>query len=57
MGKFSQEADSFMSIRECKKLTLLNQTVVVSEDDSFFEHGGVSYKGILRALFKNIIFS
>ena len=54
MGEFHQEADSFINIKECRQLDWLNLATVVSEDGNFFEHGGVSYPGILRAFFKNI---
>ena len=40
MGKFQQQADSFMNMNECSKLYWLNLTTVVSEDSAFFEHGG-----------------
>lgn len=52
IGEFWKEKRYLLSPKEIPKVMV--QAVVASEDDRFFEHEGIDYKGIVRAFFENL---
>lgn len=55
IGEFFPERGSSLRLNKCKELTWLNRAAVSSEDRQFYEHGGISYRGIARALLNNLL--
>jgi penicillin-binding protein 1A len=49
LGEFGEERRQFVPIAQVPKV--LQDAVLASEDARFFEHGGVDYKGVVRAGF------
>jgi penicillin-binding protein 1A len=47
LGEFGEERRNFTPIAEIPKV--MQQAVLAIEDTRFYEHGGVDYKGVLRA--------
>ncbi len=47
LGEFGEERRDFTPIAEIPKV--MQQAVLAAEDARFYEHGGVDYKGVLRA--------
>ncbi|MCB2022831.1 MAG: penicillin-binding protein 1A [Rhizobacter sp.] len=47
IGEFGEERRDFTPIAEIPKV--MQQAVLAAEDARFYEHGGVDYKGVLRA--------
>jgi penicillin-binding protein 1A len=47
LGEFGEERRNFTPIAEIPKV--MQQAVLAIEDARFYEHGGVDYKGVLRA--------
>lgn len=56
IGEYLPERGSHITMQQCKSpgMKWLRQTAVSSEDRYFYDHGGVSYKGIVRAMYNNI---
>ncbi|HJZ84273.1 MAG TPA: PBP1A family penicillin-binding protein [Polyangia bacterium] len=52
IGELAQEKRTFVKLDKISKT--LQQAVVDAEDAEFYEHGGVSYWGMLRAFLKNL---
>ena len=52
LGEFGEERRNFTPIDQLPKV--LKDAVVAAEDARFYEHGGVDYKGILRAALANL---
>ena len=52
LGEFGEERRNFTPIAQMPKL--LKDAVLAAEDARFYEHGGVDYKGILRAVLANL---
>jgi penicillin-binding protein 1A len=48
IGEFGEERRQFTPIKEIPKV--MQQAVLAIEDTQFYEHGGVDFKGMLRAL-------
>ena len=51
LAEFGEERRNFMPIRQIPKV--IQDAVLAIEDARFFQHGGVDYKGVLRAGFAN----
>ncbi|WP_027014075.1 penicillin-binding protein 1A [Comamonas composti] len=52
LGEFGEERRTLTPIQEIPKV--MTDAVLAIEDTRFFEHGGVDYKGILRATLANL---
>ena len=52
IGEFGEERRHFTPIKEIPKI--MTDAVLAIEDSRFYEHGGVDYKGVLRAALANI---
>ena len=52
LGEFGEERRTLTPINEIPKVT--TDAVLAIEDTRFFEHGGVDYKGMLRAALANL---
>jgi len=52
LGEFGEERRNFTPIAQMPKV--LKDAVLAAEDARFYEHGGVDYKGILRAALANL---
>lgn len=52
IGEFWKEKRYVLSPKELPKAMI--QAIVASEDDRFFQHGGIDYQGIVRAFFENL---
>ena len=51
IGEFGEERRTLVHIKDIPDV--MKKAVLAIEDDSFYEHGGVHYKGILRAALHN----
>lgn len=52
MGEFGEERRHLIPIKEIPKV--MTEAVLAIEDNRFYEHGGVDYKGIARAALANL---
>ena len=52
LGEFGEERRTLTPIQEIPKV--MTNAVLAIEDTRFFEHGGVDYKGMLRAALANL---
>ncbi|MBP6337314.1 MAG: penicillin-binding protein 1A [Vitreoscilla sp.] len=52
LGEFGDERRQFVPIAEIPKV--MKDAVLAIEDSRFYEHGGVDYKGVLRAALENL---
>jgi penicillin-binding protein 1A len=52
LGEFGDERRQFVPIAEIPKV--MKDAVLAIEDARFYEHGGVDYKGVLRAALENL---
>jgi len=52
LGEFGEERRSLTPIQEIPKV--MKDAVLAIEDSRFYEHGGVDYKGVLRAAVANL---
>jgi penicillin-binding protein 1A len=52
IGEFGEERRSLTAIRDIPKV--MKDAVLAIEDARFFQHGGVDYKGMVRAAFANL---
>jgi penicillin-binding protein 1A len=52
LGEFGDERRQFVPIAEIPKV--MKNAVLAIEDARFYEHGGVDYKGVLRAALENL---
>ena len=52
IGEFGEERRRLTPIKEIPKV--MTQAVLAIEDARFYEHGGVDYKGVLRAALANV---
>ncbi|MGP1681382.1 MAG: transglycosylase domain-containing protein, partial [Giesbergeria sp.] len=52
LGEFGEERRNLTPINEIPKV--MKDAVLAIEDTRFFEHGGVDYKGMLRAVMANL---
>lgn len=53
VGKFLMDNRIPISYERLPKLLI--QSFIAAEDSDFFQHGGIDYKGIIRAMFKNLM--
>lgn len=51
IGEFGEERRDFVKIKEVPES--LKQAVLAAEDDRFYQHYGVDYIGVLRAIYSN----
>ncbi len=51
IGEFGEERRSIVHIKEVPDV--MKKAVLAIEDDRFYEHGGVDYQGVLRAVLHN----
>lgn len=54
IGEYLPHRDSRMTLNTCGKLEWLKRAAVSAEDREFYEHSGVSFRGILRAFVNNL---
>ena len=52
LGQFGEERRAFTKIDDFPKV--LKDAVIAAEDKRFYEHGGVDFMGIVRALISNL---
>ena len=53
IGEFGEERRSFSSIHKVPQL--MRHAVIVTEDERFYQHRGVDYLGIVRAVIGNLV--
>jgi penicillin-binding protein 1A len=53
IGEFGEERRSLVKIADVPPL--MKNAILAAEDSRFFEHGGVDYKGIVRAGLSNVV--
>ena len=51
LGEFGEERRALVTISEVPEV--MKQAILAAEDDRFYEHGGVDYKGVIRAAISN----
>jgi penicillin-binding protein 1A len=52
LGEFGEERRNFMPISQMPQV--MKDAVLAAEDARFYEHGGVDYKGVVRAAIENL---
>ncbi|WP_028455025.1 penicillin-binding protein 1A [Chitinilyticum litopenaei] len=52
IGEFGEEKRAFTPFKEVP--ALMTQALLAAEDERFYEHGGVDYIGVLRAMLSNV---
>ncbi|MBY0345700.1 MAG: PBP1A family penicillin-binding protein [Neisseriaceae bacterium] len=52
IGEFGEERRSFVKINDVP--LKMKQAILAAEDDRFYEHGGVDYIGVIRAIYGNV---
>ena len=52
LGEFGEERRNFMPIAQMPQV--MKDAVLAAEDARFYQHGGVDYKGVLRAALENL---
>jgi penicillin-binding protein 1A len=52
MGEFGEERRNYLPIKDIPKV--MQDAVLAIEDARFYEHGGIDYKGALRAALENL---
>ena len=55
LGKYSPTKGSWMTVSTCSKSKWLKRAVISAEDTDFYNHSGISFKGIARAALRNLI--
>ena len=53
LGEFGEERRSVMQLKDIPEV--MKKTLLATEDDRFYEHGGVDYLGIMRAALHNLM--
>ena len=53
LGEFGEERRSVMQLKDIPDV--MKKTLLATEDDRFYEHGGVDYLGIVRATLHNLM--
>lgn len=53
IGEFGEERRAFVSIKDVPDL--MKQAILAAEDERFYEHGGIDYVGVGRAIMGNIL--
>ena len=54
LGEYLPERGSWITISACSELKWLREATIVAEDREFYSHRGLSYRGILRAAWRNL---
>ncbi|MBY0444707.1 MAG: penicillin-binding protein 1A [Burkholderiales bacterium] len=52
IGEFGEERRAFTPIEQVP--LLMKQAILAAEDERFYQHGGIDYLGVLRAMISNI---
>jgi penicillin-binding protein 1A len=52
LGEFGEERRSFVAIAQIPQV--MKDAVLAAEDARFYQHGGVDYKGVMRAALENL---
>ena len=52
LGEFGEERRALIAISDVPEI--MKQAILAAEDDSFYQHGGVDYMGVLRAAVSNV---
>ncbi len=52
LGEFGEERRSFVAIAQIPQV--MKDAVLAAEDARFYQHGGIDYKGVLRAALENL---
>ena len=52
LAEFGEERRNFMPIAQVPQV--MKDAVLAAEDSRFYQHGGVDYKGVLRAALENL---
>ena len=52
LGEFGEERRNFVSIKQIPQV--MKDAVLAAEDARFYQHGGVDYKGVVRAALENL---
>ncbi|QOI53003.1 penicillin-binding protein (plasmid) [Leptospira interrogans serovar Bataviae] len=55
LGEYNRGANHTLSLKQCSLLGTVQKTLIASEDQDFYSHNGFSFKGILRAFWRNLI--
>ncbi|EMO23646.1 transglycosylase [Leptospira santarosai str. HAI134] len=55
LGEYNRGTNHILSLKQCSLLGTVQKTLIASEDQDFFSHNGFSFKGILRAFWRNLI--
>ncbi len=55
IGIYNPSASPTLSLKQCSQAKIFQETLVSSEDRDFYTHYGISIKGILRAIYQNVI--
>lgn len=53
IGEFGEERRAFTRIKDTPQL--MKQAILAAEDERFYQHGGVDYMGVLRAMSGNLL--
>ena len=54
LGEYLPERGSWITLSACSNLKWLKEATIAVEDNEFYSHNGVSYRGILRAAWRNL---
>ena len=52
IGEFGEERRAVVSIQDVPDV--MKQAILAAEDDRFYQHGGIDYLGVVRALAANL---
>jgi penicillin-binding protein 1A len=53
IGEFGEERRSFVKIGTVP--ILMKQAILAAEDERFYQHGGIDYMGVVRAMMSNVV--
>ncbi len=53
IGEFGEERRAFMPIDQVP--AVMKQALLAAEDERFYQHGGIDYLGVLRAMAGNVV--
>lgn len=53
IGEFGEERRSFVKIQNVPQL--MKQAILAAEDERFYQHSGVDYIGVMRAMYSNMV--
>ncbi|EMY77784.1 transglycosylase [Leptospira weilii serovar Ranarum str. ICFT] len=55
LGEYNRGATLNLSLKQCNLLGTVQKTLIAAEDQDFYSHSGFSFKGVLRAFWRNLI--